>query len=267
MDILHTIVERKRQEVDERKAQLPLSDLIARITPRTPVSFRASLEASDSGIISEFKRKSPSKGWIHPDAKVVDVVPFYEKGGASACSILTDHDFFGGSESDLREARSLVSLPLLRKDFIIDEYQIYEAREMGADIILLIAAILTPEQCAAFAAKAHELGLETLLEVHDTTELTHLNDNIDVLGVNNRNLGTFHTDLGNSHRMVEAMSKAASSMRKAPLIISESGISDPATIREFRKLGFRGFLIGETFMKTGDPGTTLRDFIRQIKEK
>ena len=204
MDILETIVANKWLEVARQKVAVPLDLLFSlgsKRMNRLTISMRQALEQSHSGIIAEFKRRSPSKGWLHPNAKVMDVVPAYEKGGASACSILTDGDFFGGCFSDLQQARSLVKLPLLRKDFIIDEYQLYQARVLGADAILLIAACLTKEECRELAAKAHQLDLEVLLEVHSEAELSHLNEDIDMLGVNNRNLGTDRksTRLNSSH--------------------------------------------------------------------
>lgn len=220
-------------------------------------SMRAALAASSSGIIAEFKRKSPSKGWLHPDAAVADVLPAYEKGGASACSVLTDSNFFGGSLGDLCKARSLVDLPLLRKDFIIDEYQLYQACIVGADAVLLIAAALRKEQCSMLAAKAHELKLEVLLEIHSEQELEYIEDNIDMVGVNNRNLGTFHTDVENSFRLAEKLPKEM-------LLVSESGISSPQTVRQLRAAGFRGFLIGENFMKTPQPGNALKEFISKL---
>jgi len=182
-------------------------------------------------------------------------VPAYEAGGASACSILTDGDFFGGSLGDLQKARKLVDLPLLRKDFIIDTYQLFQARVIGADAVLLIAAALTEEECRVLAETAHSLQLEVLLEVHSEDELKYLNADIDMLGVNNRNLGTFHTDVNNSFKLVDKMRGFS------PLLVSESGISETDTVRRLREAGFRGFLIGETFMKTERPGDTLADFI------
>ena len=263
-DILQDIVANKRIEVERQKQAVKLQTLLGlggeRIE-RPTRSMRAALAASPSGIIAEFKRKSPSKGWLHPDAAVAGVLPAYEKGGASACSVLTDSNFFGGSLGDLCKARNLVNLPLLRKDFIIDEYQLYQARVMGADAVLLIAACLSPEQCLAFAELAHTLNMEVLLEIHSETELEHLNPSVDMLGVNNRNLGTFHTDVENSFRLAEAMQTVTREKNLSPLLVSESGISATDTVASLRKAGFRGFLIGETFMKTEQPGETLAQFI------
>lgn len=263
-DILQDIIANKRIEVERQKQAVQLQTLLAlggERLERTTYSMRASLAASPSGIIAEFKRKSPSKGWLHPDAAIDDIVPTYQEAGASACSILTDSNFFGGSLGDLCLARKLVDLPLLRKDFIIDEYQLYQARVMGADAVLLIAACLTPDQCLELAELAHTLQLETLLEVHSEGELEYLNPHIDMLGVNNRNLGTFHTDVQNSFHMAKKMQEISKEKDLSPLLISESGISDPATVGSLRKAGFRGFLIGETFMKTAQPGETLTAFI------
>ena len=220
-------------------------------------SMRKSLAASTSGIIAEFKRKSPSKGWIKEEGKP-DVIPAsYSENGASAISILTDEKYFGGNLRYVRIARPTVSCPILRKDFIVDEYQLYQAKAIGADAVLLIAADLEWRECKELAKKAHELELETLLEVHSESELEYVNECIDMVGVNNRNLGTFHTNVANSYRL-------ASLLPKEYLLVSESGISNPQTVRELREAGFRGFLIGETFMKTADPGKALADFITQV---
>lgn len=287
-DILQTIIAHKRIEVERQKAAVPLATLLGLGSDRLerhPISMRKALAASPSGIIAEFKRKSPSKGWLHPGADVADIVPAYERGGAAACSILTDPDFFGGSLGDLQRARKRVALPLLRKDFIIDPYQLFQARVMGADAVLLIAAALTQEDCRRLAETAHRLQLEVLLEIHTEEELAYVNEHIDMLGVNNRNLGSFHTDVANSFRLAEALRKEGrvtpesdrgntlpdtkkparrTDTRVAPLFISESGLSEGTTLRRLREAGFRGFLIGETFMKTKEPGETLAAFIQTI---
>ena len=261
-DILETIVANKRKEVERQKQAVSLQTLVAlggdRLE-RPTRSMRQALATSETGIIAEFKRKSPSKGWLHPDARVQDVLPFYAEGGASACSILTDGNFFGGSLTDLQQARRLVEIPLLRKDFIIDPYQLYQARVMGADAVLLIAACLTTEECAQLAATAHSLQLEVLLEVHRAEELDHVNADIDMLGVNNRHLGTFDTDVKHSFKLIEQLKGYD------PLLVSESGISQTETVKLLRAAGFRGFLIGETFMKTAQPGETLRHFIEALQ--
>ena len=261
-DILETIVANKRKEVARQKQAVNLQTLVALGSDRLErptFSMRQSLASSATGIIAEFKRKSPSKGWLHPGARVQDVLPFYAEGGASACSILTDGDFFGGSLSDLQQARRLVNIPLLRKDFIVDPYQLYQARVMGADAVLLIAACLSKEECAQLAATAHSLQLEVLLEVHSAEELDHVNADIDMLGVNNRHLGTFDTDVKHSFTLIDQLKGYA------PLLVSESGISQTETVKQLRAAGFRGFLIGETFMKTAQPGETLRNFIEALR--
>ncbi len=263
-DILQEIVIHKRIEVELQKKLVPLKLLELQLSGALdlPVrSMRAALASSSFGIIAEFKRRSPSKGWIFPEANVKEVVPAYEKAGASACSILTDNKFFGGALEDLLEARSLVELPLLRKEFIIDSYQLTEAKVAGADAVLLIASILTPKSCLQLAREAYSLKLEVLLEVHDEKELEHFNPFIDMLGINNRHLGTFETSLDHSFNLAERLSK----LNSKALLISESGISEPSTVRELRKQGFRGFLIGETFMRGGTPGKTLSAFINGIQ--
>lgn len=266
-DILHDIITNKRKEVERQKEAVKLQTLLSLSNDRLErpsISMRKALEESTSGIIAEFKRKSPSKGWLYPNAKVESVIPFYQENGAAACSILTDSVFFGGSLGDLKKARQYASLPLLRKDFIIDSYQLYQARAMGADGVLLIAACLKPEECEELALLAHALNLEVLLEIHSESELDHLNPYIDMLGVNNRNLGTFHTDVNNSFRLAKSMQQKATERKCNPLLISESGLSDPKTVMELRKAGFKGFLMGETFMKTENPGETLQQFIGEL---
>lgn len=265
-NILDKIVVNKRIEVEQQKQAAPLDMLLAMggdRLDRPTLSMRNYLSRSSSGIIAEFKRKSPSKGWLYPNAQIEKVIPAYEDAGACACSILTDSLFFGGSLGDLHKARTLAGIPLLRKDFIIDPYQLYQARIMGADAILLIAACLTPEDCKLLAEKAHSLQLEVLLEIHNEEELSYLNSSIDMLGINNRDLATFHTDISTSFRLKEKIDQAIGE-EDSPLCIAESGLADPETVVRLRTAGFRGFLIGETFMKTTDPGNTLSDFIGGI---
>lgn len=259
-DILEEIIAHKQLEIDLQKKAISEELLINNCNEPMPrVSMRASLAASPYGIIAEFKRRSPSKGWIKEEGQAALIPPAYEAAGASALSILTDEKFFGGNLKDIHDARPRVQLPILRKDFIIDEYQLYQARIVGADAVLLIAAALTREQCKALAAKAHELELEVLLEIHSEQELEYVHENIDMVGVNNRNLGTFHTDVENSFRLAE---KLPADM----LLVSESGISNPETVKQLRAAGFRGFLIGENFMKTPDPGAALQAFIKDLQE-
>ncbi len=258
-DILQEIVATKRAEVDRRKRETDLQALYRQAeTPRTTRhSLREALRSSSAGIISEFKRRSPSKGWINRDADVQSVVRAYQQAGATALSVLTDTPYFGGTDDDLRAARQTCTLPILRKDFTIDEFQLVESRALGADAVLLIAAALTQEQCLRLAETAHQLELEVLLEIHDQSELDYYSEYIDILGVNNRNLGSFHTDVANSFRLIEQMPQEATP-------ISESGISNPDTVKELRAIGFKGFLIGENFMKTEAPGDSLKSFINAL---
>ena len=216
------------------------------------------LTASDSGIIAEFKRKSPSKGWIKEDGRA-DIIPLsYQQNGASALSILADEKYFGGSDEFIKMARhSGVNIPILYKNFVIDEYQLFQARLCGASAVLLIAADLSVQQCSALLKIAHELGLEVLLEMHSEPELEYAALEPDMCGINNRNLGSFITDVENSFRLAELLPKDA-------VKVSESGISNPDTVRALRQAGFRGFLIGENFMKTADPGQALNEFISKI---
>ena len=227
-------------------------------TVREKVSFKQALLRSSSGIIAEFKRKSPAKAWIYPGADVAKVVQSYEVAGAAAISCLTDEPFFGGSLADFEKARETVKqIPLLRKDFILDEYQLYQSKMMGADVILLIAACLTKEEISRFTAVAHDLDMEVLLEIHEEPELASICPDIDVVGINNRNLKTFITDIRHTLDL-------ASKIPDRFLKISESGLSDPETVIQLRRAGFRGFLMGENFMKTADPGETLREFIKSV---
>jgi indole-3-glycerol phosphate synthase len=258
-DILSEIVANKRFETDLQKQAIPQQVLEERAVGMPPGrSLRQALAQSASGIIAEFKRRSPSKGWIHQSANPAAVCPAYEQAGAAALSILTDEKYFGGSLKDLINARPLVALPILRKDFIVDEYQLYQAKLTGADAVLLIAAALPFEACNRLTAKAHELGLEVLLELHSEPELDYIRCNPDVIGINNRNLGSFHTAVENSFRLAELLPREA-------LLVSESGISHPDTVRKLRSVGFRGFLIGENFMRTEQPGESLRLFIQALE--
>lgn len=267
MDILDKIVENKRREVAEAKLLRPLSELRAEIRDMEPCrGFRRALEASQTGIIAEFKRHSPSAGWINRDARPETVVPAYAAAGAACCSVLTDGEFFKGSVADFAAARAAAALPLLRKDFIIDEHQVYETRAMGADAMLLIASELEREQCAELAALARELGLDTILEVHGEGELAYLGPDISIMGVNNRHLGSFKTDVSHSFVLAEQMRKAAEAEPgDKPLLISESGIKAPSDVLRLREAGFRGFLIGGNFMKCADPAAALGEFINELQ--
>ena len=257
-DILSEIIANKRFEVDLQKQSISLEQLQNSLeTTVKQRSLKEALKSSSSGIIAEFKRRSPSKGWINRKAQAEDIVPGYANAGASAVSILTDEKFFGGNLKDIKDARPLIDIPILRKDFIVDEYQLYQAKIIGADAVLLIAAALKKDDLHALAAKAHELGLEVLLEIHSVEELKYINANMDVIGINNRNLGTFFTDVENSFRLAEQLPSDA-------VLVSESGISDPVTVKRLQKAGFKGFLIGENFMKTDNPELALKSFIEDL---
>ena len=243
-DILQEIIVHKHEELEA---------LCAKKT-----SLREALLQSDSGIIAEFKRRSPSKGWIKEEGRA-DIIPLsYQQNGAAALSILTDEHYFGGHDDFIRMARkSGVTLPILYKNFVIDEAQLYAADLCGASAVLLIAACLSKAECKRLLDKAHSLGLEVLLEMHSEPELEYVALEPDLCGINNRNLGSFVTDVENSFRLAELLPKDA-------VKVSESGISNPATVKALRQAGFRGFLIGENFMKTADPGTSLHEFINQL---
>lgn len=254
MDILQEIIATKHQELERLCAK--------------KVSLREALLQSETGIIAEFKRRSPSKGWIKEEGRA-DIIPFsYQQNGAAALSILTDEHYFGGSDDYIRQARqSGVTLPILYKNFVIDEAQLYAAALCGASAVLLIAACLTKDQCKLLLDKAHALGLEVLLEMHSEAELEYAELKPDLCGINNRNLGSFVTDVENSFRLAERLRLVcgcATATESTPVLVSESGISDPATVKALRSAGFRGFLVGENFMKTPDPGLALRDFITQL---
>lgn len=262
MDILEEIVAYKRKEISEFRQILSIGQLYGMVQKalNVPVpSMCKALMDSETGIIAEFKRKSPSKGWIHKEAKP-DVVPLiYQRNGATALSILTDQKYFGGYDEFIQLARiSGVTIPILYKNFIIDEYQLLQARYCGASAVLLIAACLSKEKCRQLMAKAHELGMEVLLEMHSEGDLEYAALEPDMYGINNRNLGTFVTEVQNSYRLADKLPKGVCK-------VSESGIGDPLTVKELRTSGFRGFLIGETFMKEEVPGEALRGFISGLK--
>lgn len=259
MNILEKIIAQKKIEVAERKQQQPLH-VLERTDgyARPAISLRKFLsDPSKTGIIAEFKRKSPSKGWINANADPAVVTGAYTAYGASGLSVLTDEHFFGGSLDDLLRAR-VNDIPILRKDFIIDDYQVVEAKAIGADVILLIAANLTPGQVSALAATAKNLGLEVLLEIHNEEELEHICDDVDIVGVNNRNLKTFEVSIATSVHL-------GGLIPPDKIKISESGISNVEAIRELKSYGFNGFLIGENFMKTPDPANAFATFVEQLK--
>ena len=243
-DILEQIIATKQEEVVRLKAKKP--------------SLRQALLDSPTGIIAEFKRRSPSKGWIKEEGRP-DIIPLsYQRAGAAALSILTDEPYFGGRDQFIVEARrSGVTLPILYKNFVIDEVQLHQALLCGASAVLLIAACLTKERCRTLIGQAHALGLEVLLEMHDERELEYADLGPDLCGINNRHLGSFHTDVETSFRLAELLPREA-------VKVSESGISNPQTVAQLRQVGFRGFLIGECFMREADPGQALRQFIGEL---
>ncbi len=249
-DILSEIVAHKRAEIEALKQTASIDTLYRDATPHRHIPFSHAIETTPCGIIAEFKRRSPSKGWIHRDAEPAAIAQGYAAAGAAAMSVLTDEKYFGGTLSDLQAVRPAAGIPLLRKDFTIDEYQLHQAAAAGADAILLIAAALSPDKCRQLARTAHELGLETLLEVHSAGELEYLGDDIDVVGVNNRCLGTFHTDTAVSEYLAPMMPQYITH-------ISESGIRGAADIVRLQRLSYRGFLIGELLMKGEDPAENL----------
>jgi indole-3-glycerol phosphate synthase len=261
MNILDTIVARKKIEVAERKAQTSVAELEkGKFFANQTLSLKSFLlDANKTGIIAEFKRKSPSKGIINDRVTVEEVTTAYAKYGASGISVLTDEDFFGGSLDDLLAA-TINEVPLLRKDFMIDEYQLVEAKAFGAEVILLIAACLTPAEVKTMAATAKILGLEVLLEIHNDDELGHICDAVDLVGVNNRNLKTFEVSIETSLNLINKIPKEKPA-------VAESGISDVDTIVTLRQAGFKGFLIGENFMKEASPSIAFADFVNQLKAR
>ncbi|MGB3774308.1 MAG: indole-3-glycerol phosphate synthase TrpC [Leeuwenhoekiella sp.] len=261
MNILDKIVADKRREVDLKKQLIPLSQLEKSVLfDQKSHSLASLLRKSNTGIIAEHKRRSPSKSVINKELNVQDVAQGYEKAGVCGMSVLTDGKYFGGSLDDLLLARASTRFPLLRKEFIIDEYQIIEAKAHGADVILLIAAVLEKKEIKGFSELAKKLGMDVLLEVHNLPELEKsIMPSLDMLGVNNRNLKTFEVSLDISKQLSE----------KIPLDfvkVSESGISSIDAIKELRPYGYKGFLIGENFMKTDDPGTSAKHFIEALKQ-
>ena len=260
LGVLDQIVLRKKEEVALAKQKVLVKELEAHPNfNRQPLVFKDFLlDANRTGIIAEFKRQSPSKGVINGTADVGQVTKAYNLAGASALSVLTDTDFFGGKAEDVWAARAVNDIPVLRKDFMIDEYQILEAKAWGADIILLIAAILTPQQIADFGKFAQSLGLSVLLEVHNQEELEKsICPYINAIGVNNRNLADFTVNIQTSFDL-------APQIPNDFLKISESAISNPETIKQLKTVGYNGFLIGENFMKTQNPGQAMMDFVKGL---
>jgi indole-3-glycerol phosphate synthase len=259
MNILERIVENKRKEVSERKVKRPETDLqrSAFFLRKTLSLKNFLLDENLTGIIAEFKRRSPSRGVINDKADLLDVTTAYAKNGASGLSVLTDETFFGGTQEDLVKARGN-AIPLLCKDFILEEYQVMEAKASGADVILLIAACLTPVAVKRLAILAKTLKLEILLEIHGRDEIGHICDEIDVVGVNNRDLKTFAVDVNRSLELSKMIPPEK-------IMISESGINSVDTIYRLKSHGFKGFLIGENFMKETDPAIAFASFVNQLK--
>lgn len=261
MNILDKIIEHKKSEVAVAKQQQP-EDILRQMPGFGRRTFSLKeflLDETKTGIIAEFKRRSPSKGIINATAEVTAVTKAYTDNGASCLSVLTDEHFFGGTSADLQKAR-LNPIPILRKDFIIDEYQLLEAKAIGADVILLIAACLSPARVKELAMYAQSIGLEVLLEIHNEEELQHICDATGIVGVNNRDLKTFTVDINRSIRL-------SKQIPAGKIKIAESGINDVETICTFRNAGFKGFLIGENFMKQPDPTIAFADFVKQLKAK
>jgi indole-3-glycerol phosphate synthase len=259
MNILDKIVENKRKEVLRSKRQSPLSAMSSKeFYRRNTNAVRLAETGARGGIIAEFKRRSPSRGLIHPDAEAVNVALAYEQAGAAAMSILTDRDFFGGSLSDLEQVRrACPELVLLRKDFMVDPYQLHEASAHGADMVLLIAAVLDISEVEDLTLEADSLGLQVLFEIHHQRELEKFHPKITLVGVNNRDLKTFHVDTARSLELIKAMPEGV-------IPVSESGLSDPGEVRKLERAGFRFFLMGENFMKEKDPGEACRKFIQDL---
>lgn len=259
MNILEKIIAHKKSEVEKSKLDISIDELKqSNLYSRKTFSLKQFLlDDTKTGIIAEFKRRSPSKGIINDRADVLELTTAYTNYGASGLSVLTDRDFFGGSADDLHLAR-VNNIPILRKDFIIDEYQVFEAKALGADVILLIAACLSPWSVKELALCAKDLQLEVLLEIHQEDELRHICDEVDIVGINNRDLKTFLVDI---NRSVELGRELPADKIK----IAESGIEDIETIKILRDAGFKGFLMGEKFMKAENPGEAFRQFAEKLK--
>jgi len=258
MNILDKIIEQKKQEVEFSKSKISVEELKdSAFFERATFSLKETIKTK-SGIITEFKRQSPSKGIINDKVSPLEVVSQYEKFGASAVSILTDKDFFGGNFEDILSVRNHINIPILRKDFMIDEYQFYEAKSIGADVILLIASCLSPTQVLEFTDLAHTLNLEVLLEIHSEDELAHINKNVDFVGINNRNLKDFKVDLQHS---VDLKNKLPNDI----LSVAESGIYNEEDFKFLKEKGFDGFLMGEYFMKNENPGNKFREFVSKME--
>ncbi|WKK87410.1 indole-3-glycerol phosphate synthase TrpC [Marivirga arenosa] len=261
MNILEQIAEYKKEEVKERQKLFPVEFLKQKLYYKTkPVSLKSYiLDETKSGIIAEIKRKSPSEGVINPNISVEEVSIGYMQSGSSALSVLTDEPSFGGSLKDLETARKYNYCPILRKDFMLDPYQVYEAKAHGADAILLIAAMIDKTQCQELASLAHELGMEVLLEVHNHAELnSHFGNYADLVGINSRDLKSFNTNL-------EVAKELADQLPNDVPKIAESGLKTPEDVLRMKVAGFDGFLIGTTFMKSSQPAKACQRFSQQVK--
>ena len=264
MEILEKIVAVKRTEVEEGRKKMPVN--LLRMSPffeRSPISFYDSLKKDEPSIIAEFKRRSPSRGIINNISDPEDVARDYSNAGVSAISVLTDREFFGGGNQDLKSVAESSRLPVLRKDFIIDEYQVLEAKAIGASAILLIGSILTRQESDKLTALAFSLGMEVLFEIHDIDDLDKMNSNVRIIGVNNRNLNTFRVDRNNSVRLLQMLPSDC-------LKVAESGFDTPEQVKMMFSEGYNAFLIGEKFMRSDDPGRNAAEFmqgLRQIQNK
>ncbi len=262
-NILEEICNQKRYDIIGIKQRIPASTLYKEVDTLMANgsidhhSLTKALSASATGIIAEFKRKSPSLGWIRQELQPKDVVPNYQANGATAISILTDKPYFGGSLDYIAQMRPIINIPILRKDFILDEYQVFEAKKVGADAILLIAACLTIKDCRQLAYKAKELEMDVLLEIHEERDLDYICDGVTVIGVNNRDLKIFKSDIQTSLRLVGRIPDEY-------IKISESGLKTTSDLRLLRKAGFQGFLMGEHFMKHPQPAKALEELIQEL---
>ena len=263
MTILEEITARKRLDLERLKEERPARNLYKKVERMMDSDVHHSLPeallASPTGIIAEFKRKSPSLGWIREELQPQDVVPAYAKAGATALSILTDEPYFGGKADFVEQMRPLVDIPILRKDFTIDEYQVFEAKAIGADAILLIAACLKKDECRELARVAHSLNLDVLLEVHGENELDYITEDVNIVGVNNRDLHAFKTDIQTSFRLSALIPNDF-------VTISESGLKTAENLKLLRAAGFNGFLMGERFMKAPEPAKALKEFIQTLQQ-
>jgi indole-3-glycerol phosphate synthase len=259
-NILQEIVGKRKETVKMLKSIIPMQawEMLPHFSRKCLSLKKNLLEERHTGIIAEFKRASPSKGDINMKADLFDVVFSYEQYGASAVSILTEPIYFKGNNDDMMNIAGSMTIPVLRKDFIFEKYQIAESKAIGADVILLIAACLSPAEVKKLSAYAKSIGLEVLLEIHNEEELNHICDEVSMVGVNNRNLKTFEVDITTSLQLIDKIPSGKSA-------ISESGISSVDTIITLRQAGFKGFLIGEKFMKEEDPGKAFKEFVSGLK--